>query len=67
LVMLVIKLDEENTPEIRERLSKIVALFKVVSFAWEDDNKAPERPRPGATGQDLGSSLSSAVDRISRP
>jgi hypothetical protein len=64
--MLVIKLDEENTPEIRERLSKIVSMFKVVSFAWEDE-KIPERPRPNQTGQDLGTSLSSAVDRLSRP
>lgn len=63
--MLVIKLDEENTPEVRAKIARWFAEFKVISLAWEDERKLP-RPRPGATGQDLGSSLSSAVDRVTR-
>lgn len=64
--MIVIKIDAEYTPELREFVMKLFGRFNVVSFTAVDDEEKTTGPqvRSGATDKDLSSAVSAAVDKV---
>lgn len=68
--MLVIKIDEEYTPELRDAVMKLIGQFNVVSFSVDDAEQGQytvdPKLRASSDSEELGAALSAAVDRVRR-
>lgn len=65
--MIVIKIDEELTEDLKSAINDLIVRFNVISFTnQEEEAETGQQVRSGATGNDLSSAVSAAVDRVKR-
>lgn len=65
--MIVIKIDDDYTPELKDAIQNLFGRFNVVNISVNETDEKPAtidpKTRVGGESSDLGAGLSSAVDR----
>jgi hypothetical protein len=64
--VIVVRIDEQMSPELKAAISKLMEKFNVVGFGPEEGEAKQDKTvvRSGQTGQDLSTAVSAAIDQV---